>query len=73
MKTYNPFIRRSAEIVEYARLHNLDIMDAADQFITLSHWHRTAELMRDYREYIRLCRDKSLDEVERITDDRDSD
>lgn len=68
MKTYNPFIRRSAEIVEYARLHNLSIMDAADQFITSNHWHRTAELMQDYREYIKLCRDKSPEEIERMAD-----
>lgn len=68
MRTYNPFIRRSAEIVEYARLHNLSIMDAADQFITSNHWHRTAELMQDYRGYVKLCRGKSFDEIARLTD-----
>lgn len=69
MKTYNPFIRRSAEITEYARLHNLSIMDAADQFITANHWHRTAELMQDYRRFLSRCRGKSLEEIRDLRDD----
>ena len=68
MKTYNPFIRRSAEIVEYAQLHNLSIMDAADQFITSNHWHRTAELMQDYRRFLSQCRGKSLEKIRELHD-----
>lgn len=69
MQTYNPFILRAAQIVEYAKLHNLSIMDAADQFITANHWHRTAELMQDYRRFLSRCRGKSLEEIRNLRDD----
>lgn len=68
MQTYNPFILRAAQIVEYAKLHNLSIMDAADQFITANHWHRTAELMQDYRRFLSRCRGKSLEEIRELHD-----
>ena len=68
MQTYNPFILRAAQIVEYAKLHNLSIIDAADQFITANHWHRTAELMQDYRRFLSRCRGKSLEEIRELHD-----
>ena len=67
MKRHNPFTRSTAHIVEYARVRNLSIADAADQYITQSHWHRTAELIQDYRAYLKLCQGKSLDEIARLT------
>lgn len=59
----NTFMANAAEIREICLVQNVDIGVAVDMYITNHHLHRTEDLMRQSREFLKCCREKPLKEI----------